>query len=185
MRLRIISGFLGGRFIKAPDSKFTRPTTDRVRETLFNILNNIFDFEDKQVLDLYSGSGSLGFECLSRGGKSVDFVEKNFPVYNNLLGNINSLGVEEFCKIIKTSALVFTSKKSEKKYDLIFADPPFFEYDIHTVVENILKNEFLTDDGIMIVERSIQTQETDEKNFGIKSFKRIGDTLLYKFCREK
>jgi len=181
MQLRIISGEFKGRVIKSPNSKFTRPTTDRVRETLFNILNNKIDFDGIQVLDLYSGSGALGLECLSRGAAHVTFIEKNRPVYLNLLGNVDLLKVKEFVDIIPTTSVFYTRKNLNKKYDLILADPPFFEYDIYEVVQNVFKNELLNEDGIMVIERSIQTREKDIENIGIEPQKKIGDALLYIF----
>ena len=104
MRMRIISGIFKGRLINVPQSKEIRPTTDRVRETLFNLLNNRIDFEDIEILDFYSGSGSLGLECISRGAKHVTFVERNFQIYKNLLENIKSLGVGNQCKVVKSEA---------------------------------------------------------------------------------
>ncbi len=138
MNLRIISGNYKGRFIKSPNSKLTRPTTDRVRETLFNILNNEIDFTDIFVLDLYSGSGALGLECLSRGASLVHFVEKNYLIYKNIISNIEDLNVKDKCEVFKMEAVKFTSSNLVKTYDLIFADPPFFHYDIYDVVK-ILK----------------------------------------------
>lgn len=179
--MRIISGSHRGRTLKVPDPKYTRPTTDRVRETIFNILNNIIDFEGLDVLDIYSGSGSFGLEAISRGAASVDFIEKNFPVYKVLSQNIEHLNVADKCKIFKMEASAFTKISLHKKYDLIFADPPFFKDDIHLVSKNILEKDFLNEEGIFIIERSVQTKDNDEKNFGTVSFKRIGDTLLYKF----
>ncbi|MGQ9642841.1 MAG: 16S rRNA (guanine(966)-N(2))-methyltransferase RsmD [Ignavibacterium sp.] len=180
MRMRIISGYLKGRLFNVPQSKFIRPTTDRVRETLFNILNNLIDFEEISVLDLYSGSGSLGFECISRGAKSVLFVEQNYFIYNNLNENIKSLEVEDKCSVVRSEAIVFTRKKSYKSYDLILADPPFFEYDIYKVVENIKANGYMHSESIMIIERSIQTKEQDMENFKVEPFRIIGDACLYK-----
>jgi len=179
MRMRIISGEFKGRFINVPKSDLIRPTTDRVRETLFNLLNNDIDFNGIKVLDIYAGSGSLGLECLSRGVESVDFVEKNFVIYKNLNENIISLGAEEKCKIYKMEALKFSCKKHEQQYDLILADPPFFKYDIYEVVKNLLNNNFLTENGKIIIERSKQTKEKDIEAFGIEPFKLIGDTCLY------
>lgn len=181
MRLRIIAGELGGRFIQAPDNKGTRPTTDRVRETFFNILNNLFDFENARALDLYAGSGALGFEALSRGAERVHFVEKNFNVYKNLQKNIASLGVKDAANAYKSDVVKFTAAAEQHSYDLILADPPFFNYDIHQAVKNILEGEVLSEDGLMLIERSIQTEEKDAEGFGKESFKRIGDTLLYSF----
>lgn len=179
MRLRIISGVLKGRLINVPQSKFIRPTTDRVRETLFNLLNNRLDFNGIEILDFYSGSGSLGLECISRGAKHVTFVEKNFQIYKNLLKNIKSLEVNDNCQGIKSEALNFSKRAPIKQYDLIIADPPFFKDDIYDVVKNLKTNSYLKEDGRIIIERSIQTKEKDILNFGIEPFKIIGDACLY------
>jgi 16S rRNA (guanine966-N2)-methyltransferase len=178
MRTRIISGEFKGRFIKVPKSNLIRPTTDRVRETLFNLLNSMIDFNGIKVLDFYAGSGSLGLECLSRGAKEVHFVEKNFVIYKNLFENIKSLNVETQCTIFKMSSVKFSQMLPENKYDLILADPPFFKDDIYSVAENI--NKFLNLESFMIIERSIQTKEEDIINFNVEPFKLIGDTCLYK-----
>ena len=179
MRLRIISGNFKGRLIQVPQSKEIRPTTDRVRETLFNLLNNKLDFNNIKVLDLYSGSGSLGLECLSRGANEIHFVEKNFFIFKNLQTNINSLGVEDKCTVYRMEALKYSQSKLNKGYDLIIADPPFFKYDIYDVVNNLIQNNFLNENGFIIIERSVQTKEKDILNFKFEPFKIIGDACLY------
>ena len=179
MRMRIISGKFKGRLINVPDSKLIRPTTDRVRETLFNLLNNKIDFKGIKVLDIYAGSGSLGLECMSRGATEIHFVEKNFIIYKNLQGNINSLDVGTGCRIFKIEALRFSQISDHDKYDLILADPPFFKNDIYKVVYNLINNNYLIDTGIIIIERSIQTKEMDIPHLGVEPFKIIGDTCLY------
>lgn len=179
MRMRIISGIFKGRLINVPQSKDIRPTTDRVRETLFNLLNNRIDFVDIEVLDFYSGSGSLGLECISRGAKHVTFIERNFQIYKNLLENIKSLGVENQCKVVKSEAIDYSKRLPEKQYDLIIADPPFFKEDIYDVVKNLKANNYLKEDGIIIIERSIQTKAADILNFGVEPFKIVGDACLY------
>jgi 16S rRNA (guanine966-N2)-methyltransferase len=179
--MRIISGEFRGRKIKVPDSKFVRPTTDRVRETLFNLLNNRISFEGIKVLDVYAGSGSLGLECLSRGASEIHFVEKNFVIYQNLNENIKSLNALEKCKIFKMEAVKFTQLNKGLSYDLILADPPFFKDDIYKVAKNILGNNFLNVEGYFIIERSIQTKKEDMENFDKEPFKIIGDTCLYEF----
>jgi 16S rRNA (guanine966-N2)-methyltransferase len=180
MRMRIISGEFKGRFINVPKSNLIRPTTDRVRETLFNLLNNTIDFNGIKVLDFYAGSGSLGLECLSRGVKEVHFVEKNFVIHKNLFENIKALNVETKCKIFKMTSVKFSQRFPETRYDLILADPPFFNDDIYSVVENIKTNQFLNPESFMVIERSIQTKEKDITNFNVEPFKLIGDTCLYK-----
>lgn len=180
--MRIISGKYKSRSIKAPNPKFTRPTTDKVKESLFNILNNKVHLEGLKVLDLYSGSGSLGLEALSRGAAEVHFVESNFSVGRILQANIKSLEAGNKCRLFNTSALKFSLFDDHETYDLIFADPPFFKYDIHQVYKNIIKNNFFVDSGIFIIERSVQTKEKDIEVFG-EPFKQIGDSSIYWFDR--
>lgn len=177
--MRIISGKFKGRTITSPNSKFIRPMTDRVRVNLFDILTNKISFDGIRVLDLYSGSGSIGLECLSRGVDEVHFVERNFIIYKNLVKNIESLDVKAQCKTFKMEVLKFSRMREHGKYDLIFADPPFFKDDIYEVVENILNNNFLLENGLVIVQRSIQTREKDKLNFEVEPFKIIGDSCLY------
>ncbi len=153
--------------------------TDRVRETLFNLLSNKIDFEMIKVLDLYSGSGALGLECISRGAAEAHFVERSFSIYRNLKDNINTLGVTERCRIFKMEAVKFSEINPHEKYDLILADPPFFKDDIYEVSKKLMKNKFLKDEALMVIERSIQTKEKDMLNFGVEPFRIIGDACLY------
>ena len=179
MRLRLIAGKFKGRFINVPKSDLIRPMTEKVRQTIFNILNNRLSFENLVVLDLYSGSGALGFESLSRGACEIHFVEKNNIIYKNLEENIKILNAENECTIFKMPAIKFSAGKKVSEYDLIFADPPFFKDDIYNVVENIRTNGYFHEETLMIIERSIQTKEKDIYNFKIQPFKIIGDACLY------
>lgn len=179
--MRIIAGKFKGRIIKFPNSKLVRPTTDKVKESLFNYLVHSIDFDEIKVCDVYAGSGSLGLEALSRGAGEVHFVEKDFHVSKMLQENIASLGAEDECKIFRMEAVRFSKMSEHERYDLILADPPFFKDDIHKVVQNVLTNGFLTGDGILLVERSIQTQKEDEAAFGKAAQKRLGDSLIYLF----
>lgn len=181
--MRIISGIYGGRTVKFPKSKLVRPTTDKVKESLFNYLVNSIDFEDIKVCDIYAGSGSLGLESLSRGAAEAHFVEKNFPVQKILQENISSLKADEITKIFKMPAVKFSKLSEHDRYDLILADPPFFQFDVHEVVTNLFENDFLNEDGVLIVERSIQTEKKDIENFGIEPFKKIGDSLIFQFVK--
>lgn len=179
--MRIIGGTYKGRVVKFPKSNLVRPTTDKVKESLFNYLTHSIGIKNILVLDLYAGSGSLGLEALSRGASEVHFVEKDFNVSKILKENIASLKAEDYCKVYKMDALRFTKLDHKCKYGLILADPPFFKFDIHKVVENIFSNNLLDKDGLIIVERSIQTQKEDEENFKCQAFKKIGDSLIYQF----
>jgi len=179
MRMRIISGIYKGRFINVPQSKLIRPTSDRVRETLFNLLNNKIDFNGINVLEIYAGSGSLGLECLSRGAAQVTFVEKYSQISKNLLENINSLNAQLKCVVIKSDALNFSKQKSLKDFNLILADPPYNNDDIYIIIDNFKLNGFFKENGRMIIERSSYTREKDISNFKAEPFKIIGDTYLY------
>ncbi len=181
MRLRIISGELRGRLIEAPQSDLTRPTTERVRESIFNSLTNKISFNSISVLDLYSGSGSLGFEAISRGAASVIFTEKNFVPGKALAQNIEKLGLKDVCSIRKQSAIAFVKSWTGEPFDLILADPPFFAYDVYEVVNAIQTRKLIAPGGIMIIERSIQTKEKDEAAFQIEPYRQLGDTCLYEF----
>jgi len=169
--------------IKAPDSNLTRPTTDKVRETIFNLLNNKIDFDGISVLDFFSGSGALGFESLSRGAAKITFIEKNYSIYKNLLENSKTLNVKDRCEIVKSDAVQFAKYTNGKQFDLILADPPFFQYSIYEVVKYVFENDLLAADGYFIIERSIQTLKKDVEGFGKEPFKRIGDTYLYEFTQ--
>ncbi|MFA5806193.1 MAG: 16S rRNA (guanine(966)-N(2))-methyltransferase RsmD [Melioribacteraceae bacterium] len=179
--MRIIAGKFKGRTIKFPNSKLVRPTTDKTKESIFNYLVHSMDFGGIKVCDIYAGSGSLGLEALSRGADVVHFVEKDFHVSKMLQENISSLKAEDSCKVYRMDAVRFSKTTDHEKYDLILADPPFFKNEIHLVVKNILEKKFLNDDGLIIVERSVQTKKEDREAFNIEPFKRLGDSLFYQF----
>lgn len=179
--MRIIAGIYKGRTVKFPKSDLVRPTTDRNKESIFNYLTHSIDFDGIKVLDIYAGSGSLGLEALSRGASEVHFVEKDFKVSKMLEENINSLQANDFCKIFRMEAVRFSKITEHDKYDLILADPPFFHFDIHTVTKNLIEKNFLNEEGVLLIERSIQTKKEDEKEFQQQHFRKLGDSLIYIF----
>ena len=183
--MRIIAGIYKGHTVKFPKSKLVRPTTDRIKESIFNYLNNIMDFNGAYVLDLYAGSGSLGLEAISRGAQVSHFVEKNYKVASVLRENISRLKSESATRIFRKSCSSFTAEPCTRPYDLILADPPFFKNDIYGVIDNIRENEYLSKDGLLIIERSIQTREEDMSNFGIEPSKKLGDSLIYIYNWDK
>lgn len=124
--IRIIAGSWRGRGVSVIDSEGLRPTTSRVRETLFNWL--MHDVAGATCLDLFAGSGVLGFECLSRGASFVDFVETDSAVAMNIQQNVNLLlldNVEPKARVNRQEALRFLKSGSQKRYDIVFIDPPF------------------------------------------------------------
>ena len=121
--LRIIAGSFRGRRIRVPEGPAVRPTPDRVREALFDILGRSFDGID--VLDLYAGSGALGLEALSRGAASADFVEVRRASLAAIKANIATLKVNDRTAIHRSDALKFAQQLQPGQYDVVFADPPY------------------------------------------------------------
>ncbi|MGF7138403.1 16S rRNA (guanine(966)-N(2))-methyltransferase RsmD [Roseimarinus sediminis] len=147
--MRIIGGKYKGRLFHPGKSFKARPTTDLAREGLFNILNNRIDFESIRVLDLFAGTGSIGFEFISRGCDDVTMVEVNFKHAQFIKSVLREL--DEVARIYRTD--VFRMIDAEKtKFDLIFADPPYDHPRFDEIPEKILEKNLLSDDGILIVE---------------------------------
>ena len=152
--MRIIAGKWRGRILQAPTGLATRPTADRVRETLFSMLaSRIGSFEDLRVADLFAGSGALGFEALSRGAAHALFVDNNPQALDALRKNAKKL--EASAEIIGSSALQL--RKSEP-FDLIFADPPYTPGSGTQLVAAVLEAQLLAAGGWLSVET--QRQET-------------------------
>lgn len=149
--MRIISGSHKGRQI-FPDKNFTaRPTTDFAKENLFNVLTNYIDIEDITALDLFSGTGSISYELASRGAKEIISVELNYKHYIFIKRTAQELGFKNM-NIFKTDTFMACKKLKGRKFDLIFADPPYNLSTINDVPAAIFDNELLAENGIAIVE---------------------------------
>lgn len=144
--MRIISGKYGGRLINAPRKDSVHPMSERIRSAIFNKL--ISQLEGAEVLDAFAGSGSVGFEALSRGAKFVTFVESDRQVARTLSENISSLGCQCSTKVINSTVLNFANRDSSPKYDLIFADPPYFRTQDSSVM---ILGQLLNPDGELIL----------------------------------
>lgn len=150
--MRIISGRYRGRTIVPPRNLRARPTTDFAKENLFNVLSNLVDFEDLDVLDLFSGTGSISYEFASRDAKSVTSVEVNSVHHNFIRQTARDLKFENFYAV---KANVFLYLKScTKKFDLIFSDAPYDLEGSEEVIRLVFERELLAEDGILIFEHS-------------------------------
>jgi 16S rRNA (guanine966-N2)-methyltransferase len=121
--MRVISGEFGGRKLVAPDGLSTRPTTDKVRQAVFNSLGSMGVIDGASVADLYAGSGSLGIEALSRGAASCVFVERDRDALSALRANLKSLGLEERSRVATTDVMAYA--KALTDIDLALVDPPY------------------------------------------------------------
>ena len=150
--MRIISGKYKGKILRPPKRFRARPTTDFAKEALFNILSNKIDFSQTRVADLFSGTGSIGFEFASRGAEYVDMVEKDHIHYAFIHTTIMDLKMDN-ARAVKTDVFTFIDH-SRQSYDLVFADPPFDLEKIEKIPDLIMNSEVLNSNGWFILEHS-------------------------------
>ena len=157
--MRIVGGSLKGKKLLFLKNKTTRPLRDLVKESIFNLLehSNKINFKIKNafILDLFSGSGSFGFECISRGAKKVIFVENHLEALKILNKNISQLNIEEKTKIINEDCFNFLNyhKNFKKKFQMVFMDPPYKEKKINYLIEEFKDKKILDEKGIIIIHR--------------------------------
>lgn len=180
-QLRIIGGKWRGRKLKFPDVEGLRPTPDRVRETLFNWLAPVI--QQTICLDLFAGSGALGFEALSRGAQKVVFVDTSYKVIQQLKTNQNLLNCDA-AAIIKSNADAFLARQTEK-FDIIFLDPPFHQGLIEKTCKEIFQYGALKPDGYIYIEREASLKEIAlPTNFNILKERKAGQITyaLIQYC---
>ena len=178
--MRIISGIFKGKKILEPEDKKTRPLKDIVKESIFNIIHhsNKFNVElnDANILDLFSGVGSFGLECLSRGAKYVVFFEnynRVLPILKKNLSNIKPL--QNFEVIDKNIYDHLLTINQNKKFNIIFLDPPYKDKNLEIILNNIKDVNILDPNGIIIIHRHKNKigkippayQVIEEKNYGL------------------
>jgi 16S rRNA (guanine966-N2)-methyltransferase len=122
--MRIIAGRFRGRSLKTVRDLSVRPTTDRAKQTIFDILTNRLDFDGIEVLDLFAGSGSLGLEAISRGARQAVFVDRSAQSLEGLESNIATLGCQEQCSVYSAEVFWFL-KNTRRSFDVVFVDPPY------------------------------------------------------------
>ena len=177
--MRIISGISKGKKIQEPKDLNTRPLKDLTKESIFNILTHSNKFnvklENSNVLDLFSGVGSFGLECLSRGSAKVIFVEN----YNNVLPvlrkNILNLQYQDNSMVIENDIinnLIF--RKFENKFDIIFMDPPYKEKKLAHILNKITESKVLNNSGIIIIHRHKKERDEFPEKFNIIEEKTYG-----------
>ena len=173
--MRIIAGAWRGRSLDAPPGGSTRPTADRVRETLFSMLaSRLGSFEDLRVADLFAGSGALGLEALSRGAASATFVESDARAAATIRRNAERLGATAQIRVLGGSAL---SLPRSDPFDLVFADPPYASGSGTDAVAAIAKAEWLAPGGWLSVETS-RTDDVEPGTFTTEAVRDVGRARL-------
>tara|TARA_B100001057_G_scaffold479937_1_gene552199 strand:- start:18 stop:578 length:561 start_codon:yes stop_codon:yes gene_type:complete len=176
--MRIISGFLKGKSIKFIKNINTRPLKDSVKENIFNILKHskLIDIkiENACILDLYSGVGSFGIECISRGAKDVTFIENNRVALEVLEKNLNQLSIINKTKIFNSKIEDILKKKKNEKFDVFFLDPPFADKNFIQNLKLIKENKLYKKKHIIIIHREIKTIDHLEEFFHTIISKKYG-----------
>lgn len=162
--MRIVSGVHKGRKIIAPKRLPVRPTTDMAKESLFNILNNHYYFDEISVLDLFAGTGNISYEFASRGVENIISVDKDFGCTKFI--NETSEMLDMTIQVIKSDVFKYL-KSTKSKHTIIFADPPYnFDLEMFSKIPNLVfENELLEENGVLIVEHSKHTNLSEIKNF--------------------
>ena len=174
--MRIIAGKYGGRKLTAFKANHIRPTTDRVKEAIFNQLQ--FDIEEANVLDLFSGTGSLTFEALSRGANSVTAVELNSKSIGIIKKNKSLLEVGDELNLIQSDVLKFI-KRNDQSFDIVLVDPPFTKKMAHDVMLALGENSSHFESSKLFIESSSQEKIEDEYgSWKLSKRKSYGDKFL-------
>lgn len=183
--MRVISGKLKGRNIEGFDIDGTRPTMDRVKESMFAIIQN--NIKDSTCLDLFCGSGNLGIEAISNGAKLCYFVDNNHKAIKVVEENIKNLNIKP-----NTKTLNFDYKKSLKyfneqniKFDLIFADPPYDYHVIEKIIKYVDEYNLLNDNGLLILEFEKEHLEESYNNLKLIKEKKYSWKYVYIYKNEK
>ena len=151
--MRIIRGKYGHRRFKVPTSFSARPTTDFAKENLFNVLDNIIEWEEIEALDLFAGTGSIAFEMLSRGCRSVTAVELNYKHASFIEKVANELHAKEL-NLIRGDVMRYLSSSSKTSFNLIFADPPYNLPTLPELPQLVLNGSLLMEEGIFVLEHA-------------------------------
>ena len=182
--MRIIGGIYKGKKILLPKDLSTRPLKDLTKESIFNIIEHSNKFSinlnNSDVLDLFSGTGSFGIECLSRGAKHVFFVEYYKEILPILKKNLIKLKLSDSYKIVEDnifSNLNFNTFK--KKFDIIFLDPPFKDKNLEDLLTNIYTSKIIDKKGIIIIHRHKKEKDKFPKNFKIVEEKKYGISKIF------
>ena len=179
--MRIVGGKFRGRDIAGPTSGATRPTSDRVRESIFNILaHGIADFtlEDARVMDLFAGTGALGLEAISRGAKFCLFVEEDSGARSVIRNNTDSCGVIGQCKIWRRDATDLGPSAPQSPYTLVFVDPPYGKGMGEKALHSLQDGGWLAAGAIVVLEEAEKTMVADVEGLDLLDQRSYGDTQV-------
>lgn len=182
--MRIIAGEAKGRRLKGCKGKKIRPTTDRVKETIFNLIRGMVS--GAKVLDLFAGSGNLGLESLSRGARQVTFVDSSPRAVSVIKENIETLGFERRAAVKRDDVFRMISRLGKRRegFNLIFADPPYERGLAQKTIDHLSRSPVLEDGGAVVVEHS-KREQIEPKGFRVDKNRNFGDSLVTVLVRKE
>lgn len=180
--MRVISGIRRGAKLITRDDDGVRPTTDRVKESMFNLIQEFLPFGS--VLDLFAGSGALGIEALSRGAAECVFVDSSAESLDIVRKNSDNLKFSQNAEFILSDAVSYL-KKCDKQFDLIFLDPPYNKGFIAPVMELLYENNLLSEDGVVVAESDNTDALPDFSGFEIHKKKKYGRTFVTLYVKKR
>ncbi len=185
--MRIVGGKFKGRSLSAPAGRDIRPTTDRVREALFNRLEHgvaDFDIKGSRVLDLFAGTGALGLEALSRGSRHVHFIDNSDMARGIIRRNADALGVIGQCKLWRRDASSLGSCLPMSPYSLVFLDPPYGKGLAERALNSLVAGSWLAENAVVVVEEAAKVDVPLPDQLTLLKEHRYGDTkvLILRFC---
>ncbi len=173
--MKVISGLLKGRNIEGFDIEGTRPTMDRVKESIFSTIQ--FSIKNSIVLDLFAGSGNLGIEAISNGANKCYFVDNNKVAINTINKNIKTFNIEDSSIVIKNDFMEALHSLKNIKFDIVFLDPPYKDNFIDSSIKYLLDNNMLNEDALIICEYN-KDIKIDYSNLDEKKTKKYGDKFV-------
>ncbi|MDX1438703.1 MAG: 16S rRNA (guanine(966)-N(2))-methyltransferase RsmD [Rubricoccaceae bacterium] len=179
--MRIVGGEFRSRRLHVPKGGDVRPTTDRVRESVFNVVDARFDMDGASVLDLFAGTGALGLEALSRGGAHCTFVEQSRTVADVLRRNIAMLDVAERTRVVVTDVFKWLTSSNGAVFDLIFADPPYDAADAGRLPEIV--EPCLAQGGLFVLEHDASRSHDFADRSSLVLSRAYGRTVVSIFCK--
>ena len=182
--MRIIAGSFKGKKILEPKDIATRPLKDLAKESIFNIIKHSNKFKinlsSANILDLFSGVGSFGIECLSRGARQVIFIENYFGVISILKKNLSNLDLKDRYEIIENDVYKDnTLLNLNKKFDIIFLDPPFKDMNLFNLLSKLINFKILSENGIIILHRHKNERENLPKYLKVIEEKKYGVSKIF------
>ena len=182
--MRIVAGIHKGRTLATPKSNDIRPTTDRVREAMFNILSHSiegFVFTDARVLDLFAGTGALGLEALSRGAKFIQFIEQEATARGLIRTNAETLGATGQVKIWRRDATNLSKLEGIPPFDLVFLDPPYGKGLADKALDGLVEGGWLEEGAVVVLEEAKSAKIVIPEQLKLISTRDYGDTAAQFF----